>query len=96
MLRFCKRLRLEVNRLHRTDWEREVVLRDLVRVQRQQLRGFRHAVGQLTHTRQDSRAVGFRLAALQTHSELDCEPVDGGQPFELDFGSSQRSEAYVL
>ena len=36
------------------------------------------------------------LSILLTHTELNCEPVDGGEAFKFDLGCSKRCKANLL
>ena len=73
-----------------------MVLRDLERIQGKVLGFVAQTVLELSHTAQDAGSVGFSLASLLAHAELNCEPVNGSQALKLSFTGSKRGQPDFL
>ena len=73
-----------------------MVLSDLVRVKRLELRLIGDTVLQLTYTGEDASAVGLMLATLATHAKLDSKPVDSSQTLQFYIGGTDRCQTDFL
>lgn len=74
-----------------------MILCNKIRVKWFKLRLIGNAVLQLTKATHDSGAVRLFIALMvKAHAELDREPVDGGEAFELYLAGSEGREADFL
>ena len=89
-------VRDEVDWLHRTYRECQVILSNLIRIKWLHLWLIGHAVGELTDARQNTSTVSLMLTILLTHAELNCEPVDRGEAFKVDLRRTKRGQTYLL
>ena len=81
----------EVQGLHLTDGEVEVVQCNVLRVERLKLWLLAHAIVELAEAAEQTGTISFFLTvSVEAHAELDREPVDGGETLELDLAGAQR------
>ena len=86
----------EVDWLHRTYRECQVILSYLIGIKWPHLWLVSHTVGKLTNAWQNSSSISLMLIILLTHTELNCEPVNGCEAFEFDLGCSERGKTNLL
>jgi len=96
LLCVLERLRHEVVRLHRADWEVQMVLSDFRGAERIVFGLVRHTVFKFAHRAQNSGSICLEVIALLAHSKFNCEPVDCCESLDVLLAGTEGSESDFL